>query len=277
MSRSAFVGDALTQQKLQQKLGGEWERLQTTLRLFSAAGTHLEPLVGEDGVKHSRQLEKNGYPVLSKLIRVIPICAVAARDNIQTLESIRSPELLPLERRLECPSLCGQQVIDHQLDYHLTTLCKKRVTPCELGCGKTIRYDLMGRHVAFKCVHRGIVCKYCDEVVLQSQLEWHQKNQCTGQPATCELCAENMTLQQLPLHIKKFCKARDVECNWCGVITAYESRRTHKFSHCPKRWEKAKELCRLLYMGGDLFEVADMINDGAHPTLGPDNGRDEAE
>ena len=77
-----------------------------------------------------------------------------------------------------------------------------------------------------------------------------------------------MPVREEKAHLETECIKRKVGCNWCGFVSTYERRRAHKFADCPGRWEKAAEMCEMIYLCRPIKELAELVNDGAHPTIG---------
>ena len=69
-------------------------------------------------------------------------------------------------------------------------------------------------------------------------------------------------------HAEKECIMRKVECNWCQQVVVYDEMvEGHKWVNCPGRYKHAKALNQMIYLCRPVQEIADLINDGVHPTL----------
>lgn len=92
--------------------------------------------------------------------------------------------------------------------------CKFLTVACHL-CSKTVRLNILERHLADSCSHRRYQCQYCAD--FKSTFEDVMTNHrplCKYSPATCPNCGESVMKVDLENHISNDCPKKQLICEF---------------------------------------------------------------
>ncbi|KAK6599214.1 TRAF-type zinc finger [Botrytis cinerea] len=128
-----------------------------------------------------------------------------------------------------CPS-CKTHLQRSKLRNHLAIHCKE----VEIACLDPDCKQLIKRlHQPNGCLHYDSFCPYCDETLLQKDMEEHCESKCTFRRANCGQCGERILRIKESEHIDQ-CSEGIVKCQWSEFGCDHECKRKNIDDHKSK-------------------------------------------
>ncbi|KAK3361081.1 putative ubiquitin fusion degradation protein [Lasiosphaeria ovina] len=168
---------------------------------------------------------------ISRSLETQPVCPID-RQPVNTDRDLYRARVIcdQLDRlKVKCPSKgCGLFCTRELLPAHYNVYCEYVLVHCpDPTCSR--RVPRADAHPDNGCLHRNIVCTYCESEVMIAELEEHYDTSCYGHTAKCSHCNAVVVRHLMDKHLgrdcpgtKKYCRFRSHGCKMHDTRPAIE-------------------------------------------------------